>query len=131
MELERGLWKTLVGRELTLFEKQSPTTRQPRIRLEKVDREADTLYEEKANGVKACCKGLTLKQVRQVIKDGTDTLDIAPTITRPNLIYVKGKGGDYGLDDWRDVRGVWRVLSPQEEIPEDANTRTEPDPLRY
>jgi hypothetical protein len=71
---------------------------------------------------------LTLKPVRQVIKDGTETLDIAPTITRPNLIYVKGKGGDYGVDDWRDVRGVWRVLSPGEEIPEDANTRTEPDP---
>jgi hypothetical protein len=81
--------------------------------------------------VKSWWKGLTLKQVSQVIKDGTDTLDIAPTITRPNLIYVKGKGGDHGVDDWRDVRGIWRVLSPDEEIPEDANTRIEPDPQRY
>jgi hypothetical protein len=132
-KLERELWKTLVGRELTWFEKHNPTTPQPRIRLEDVDREADTytLYEEQANCVKSWWKGLTLKQVRQVIKDGTDTLDIAPTITRPNLIYVKGKGGDYAVDDWRDVRGIWRVLGPDEEIPEGANTRTEPDPQRY
>jgi len=89
-KLERELWKTLVGRALTWFEKHNPTTPQPRIRLEDVDREADTytLYEEQANGVKSWWKGLTLKQVRQVIKDGTDTLDIAPTITKNVISFV-------------------------------------------
>jgi len=132
-KLERELWKAMVRRELTWSEKHNPHTPQPRVRLEDVDREADsyTLYEELANGVKSWWRGLTLKQVRKVIKEGIDTLDIAPTITRPNLIYVKGKGGRYGVDDWRDVGGVWRVLSPDEEIAEDANTRTEPDPQRY
>jgi len=116
-----------------LFENHNDHTPQTPVRLEHVNKERDvyTIYWEHSNGMKYRWKELSLKQVRRVIKHGAETIGVEPIVERPNLIYVKGKGGDYAVDDWRDVRGIWRVLPPDEDIPEDATTRTEPDPQRY